>query len=99
MAVNKSPYDILIRPLLTEKMTALKEKENRVSFVVDKRANKIEIKKALEDAFKVKVASVNVINLLGKKKRLGRFTGKRPDWKKAIITLKKGEKLELFEGM
>ncbi|MEK6576202.1 MAG: 50S ribosomal protein L23 [Nitrospirota bacterium] len=97
--MSRSPYDILIKPLLTEKMTALKESENRVSFVVDKRANKIEVKKAVEEAFKVKVASVNVMNLLGKKKRLGKFAGKRPDWKKAIITLKKGEKLELFEGM
>lgn len=97
--MNRSPYDILIKPLLTEKMTALKESENRVSFVVDKRTNKIEVKKAVEEAFKVKVASVNVMNLLGKKKRLGKFAGKRPDWKKAIITLKKGEKLELFEGM
>lgn len=99
MVISKSPYDILIKPLLTEKMTALKESENRVSFVVDKRANKIEIKKAVEEAFKVKVASVNVMNLLGKKKKLGRFVGKRADWKKAIITLKEGEKLELFEGM
>ena len=97
--MSRSPYDILIKPLLTEKMTALKESENRVSFVVDKRANKIEVKKAIEEAFKVKVAAVNVMNLLGKKKRLGKFAGKRPDWKKAIITLKKGEKLELFEGM
>ncbi len=99
MVMSRSPYDILIKPLLTEKMTALKESENRVSFVVDKRANKIEVKKAVEEAFKVKVAAVNVMNLLGKKKRLGKFAGKRPDWKKAIITLKKGEKLELFEGM
>ncbi|HLF85672.1 MAG: 50S ribosomal protein L23 [Nitrospirota bacterium] len=97
--MSRSPYDILIKPLLTEKMTALKESENRISFVVDKRANKIEVKKAVEEAFKVKVAAVNVMNLLGKKKRLGKFAGKRPDWKKAIITLKKGEKLELFEGM
>ncbi len=97
--MSRSPYDILIKPLLTEKMTALKESENRVSFVVDKSANKIEVKKAIEEAFKVKVAAVNVMNLLGKKKRLGKFAGKRPDWKKAIITLKKGEKLELFEGM
>ncbi|MEK7279176.1 MAG: 50S ribosomal protein L23 [Nitrospirota bacterium] len=97
--MSRSPYDILIKPLLTEKMTALKESQNRISFVVDKRANKIEVKKAVEEAFKVKVAAVNVMNLLGKKKRLGKFAGKRPDWKKAIITLKKGEKLELFEGM
>lgn len=99
MVINRSPYDILRKPLLTEKMTALKESENRISFVVDRGANKIEIKKAVEEAFKVKVASVNVMNILGKKKRLGRFTGKRPDWKKAIVTLKEGEKLELFEGM
>lgn len=99
MVVKKSPYDILIRPLLTEKMTALKENENKVAFIVYKKANKIDIKKAIEEAFKIKVAAINVMNIAGKKKKLGRFLGKRPDWRKAIITLKKGEKLELFEGM
>jgi large subunit ribosomal protein L23 len=65
---------------------------------VAKDANKIEIKKAVEEFFKVKVERVTTINCRGKKKRLGRFEGKRPDWKKAIVTLKKGEKLDFIEG-
>ncbi|MFQ5456370.1 MAG: 50S ribosomal protein L23 [Nitrospirota bacterium] len=94
----RDPYDILKRPYLTEKITVLKEKENKVCFVVSKDANRVEVKKAVEKALKVKVEKVNVMNFLGKKKKLGRFEGKRPDWKKAMVTLKKGEKLGLFEA-
>lgn len=85
--------------MLTEKGTALKEADNKVIFKVAKEANKIEIKKAVEEIFKVKVDSVATINCKGKKKRLGRFEGRRPDWKKAIVTLKKGEKLDFIEGV
>lgn len=85
--------------MLTEKGTALKEADNKVMFRVAKEANKIEIKKAVEEIFKVKVDSVATINCKGKKKRLGKFEGKRPDWKKAIVTLKKGEKLDFIEGV
>ncbi len=85
--------------MLTEKGTALKEADNKVMFRVAKEANKIEIKKAVEEIFKVKVDSVATINCKGKKKRLGRFEGRRPDWKKAIVTLKKGEKLDFIEGV
>ena len=85
--------------MLTEKGTALKEADNKVMFKVAKEANKIEIKKAVEEIFKVKVDSVATINCKGKKKRLGRFEGRRPDWKKAIIKLKKGEKLDFIEGV
>lgn len=96
--MNKNPFDILIKPLLTEKLTLLREKTNSVAFMVSPDANRIEIKRVVESALKVKVKSVNVMNVLGKKKRQGRFLGKRPDWKKAIITLHEGEKLELYES-
>jgi large subunit ribosomal protein L23 len=92
-------YDVLLGPMLTEKGTLLKEKENKVLFKVAKEANKIEIKKAVEETFKVKVDNVATINCRGKIKRMGRYEGKRPDWKKAIITLKEGEKLDVIEGM
>ncbi|RMH04395.1 MAG: 50S ribosomal protein L23 [Nitrospirae bacterium] len=98
MGVKRDPVDILIRPLLTEKMTALQERCNQVAFVVAKDATRIEIRRAVEAVLNVKVKSVNVINVLGKQKRQGRFMGRRPSWKKAIITLKEGEKLELYES-
>ncbi|MEK6681822.1 MAG: 50S ribosomal protein L23 [Nitrospirota bacterium] len=92
-------HSILLKPLFTEKGINLKEKENKVVLQVKYDANKSEIKKAVENIFKVKVTDVNTLRILGKKKRLGKFTGKRPDWKKAVVTLKKGEKLDLAEGM
>jgi len=92
-------YDVIIGPMLTEKGTILKEKENKILFKVAKDANKIEIKRAVEEMFNVKVEKVATINYKGKKKRLGRFEGKRPDWKKAIVTLKEGEKLDFIEGV
>ena len=92
-------YQVLKGPMLTEKGTLLKETENKVVFKVATTANKIEIKKAVEDIFKVKVNRVSTMNYKGKTKRLGRFEGKRPDWKKAIVTLKKGEKLDFIEGV
>jgi len=92
-------YDVIIGPMLTEKGTILKEKENKILFRVAKDANKIEIKRAVEEMFNVKVEKVATINYKGKKKRLGRFEGKRPDWKKAIVTLKEGEKLDFIEGV
>lgn len=97
--MSKDAHQILIRPLLTEKMTQLKEQQNKVCFLVSPQANKIEIKRAAEEVLKVKIDSVNIINTKGKRKRLGRYEGKRSDLKKAILTLKKGEKLELFEGV
>ena len=92
-------YGVLIGPLLTEKGTHLKETNNKVLFRVNKNANKIEVKKAVEEIFKVKVEGVATINCKGKSKRMGRHEGKRPDWKKAIVTLKEGEKLEFIEGV
>lgn len=95
----KNSYEVLQGPMLTEKGTLMKETENKVLFRVATGANKIEIKKAVEEIFKVKVDRVATINYLGKKKRMGKHEGKRPDWKKAIITLKKGEKLDFVEGV
>ena len=92
------PHEILIAPLLTEKSTRLREAHNQVAFMVSPRANKSEIKKAVEEALKVKVQSVNIINVPGKIKRLGRFEGRRASWKKGIVTLKPDQKLDIFEG-
>ena len=89
--------DILVRPLITERTTQLMA-EGKYVFVVVKAANKIEIAKAVSEIFKVKVAKVNTVNVLGKKKRMGRTQGKRPDYKKAIVKLAPGETIEFFEG-
>ena len=94
----KNTYDVLRGPMLTEKGTLLKESENKVLFKVARSANKIEIKNAVETIFKVKVDRVTTMNYEGKKKRMGRYEGRRPDWKKAIVKLKEGEKLEFIEG-
>jgi large subunit ribosomal protein L23 len=91
-------YKLLKAPRLTEKSVRQKETGNQVTFLVDKSANKIEIKKTVEALFKVTVLGVNTVNVLGKNKRMGRYVGKRPDWKKAIVTLKAGDKIEYFEG-
>lgn len=97
--MKRDLQDVLVRPLLTEKLTAMRESGNKVGFVVRASANRIEIKRAVESALKVRVERVHVMNVSGKMKRLGRFAGKRPDWKKAIVTLKEGEKLEMYEGV
>ena len=96
--MKRDPQDVLVSPLLTEKLTAMRESNNKVGFVVRGNANRIEIKRAVESALKVRVERVHVMNVPGKMKRLGRFAGKRSDWKKAIVTLKEGEKLEMYEG-
>ena len=92
-------HQVLIQPLLTEKFTALREQGNTVGFLVHPDANKNQIRQAVESLLKVKVSRVNVVNIRGKVKRLGRFVGKRSDWKKAFVTLKEGEKLELYESV
>ena len=94
----KNVYDVVKRPLFTEKGSALKEAENKVLLEVARDANKIEIKKAVEELFKVKVEKVSTIKAHGKMKRYGKFTGKTSDRKKALITLKEGEKLDFIEG-
>jgi large subunit ribosomal protein L23 len=93
----RNPRDVIIEPLVTEKSTALTE-QKKYSFVVDKRADKIEIKKAVEEIFGVKVKSVNTLSVKRKPKRLGVHRGYRPGWKKAIVTLHEGSKpIEIFE--
>jgi large subunit ribosomal protein L23 len=91
-------YEIIKRPLNTEKTNIQKEVANQVTFEVDRRANRIEIKRAIETAFKVKVAGVQTMQIKGKTKRRGRFVGKRRNWKKAIVTLMPGERIDFFEG-
>ena len=94
----KNLYEVLRRPLITEKSNLLKETQGSLCFEVHRDATKPEIKKAVETLFSTKVADVRVANVHGKVKRQGRFVGKRPDWKKAYVVLKKGEKMiEFFE--
>jgi large subunit ribosomal protein L23 len=90
---------ILIQALVSEKATELQEKQNCYVFKVAKNANKIEIKEAVEKGFNVSVTSVTVANVKGKTKRLGRFEGKRAGWRKAFVSLKEGESIELFESV
>jgi len=95
----RDPHDILIKPMVTEaSMDNMADK--KYTFVVDKKSNKTEIKNAVETIFGVKVAHVNTMNMLGKKKRQGVHVGKKADWKKAIVTLTEGSKvIEFFEGI
>ena len=91
-------YEIIRRPLITEKSTALKETQHSLCFEVHRNATKPEIKKAVETLFGVKVKDVRVANVHGKVKRQGRYVGRRPDWKKAYVVLKPGEKMiEFFD--
>ena len=88
-------HTIIKNPIITEKSTDLTGKYNKYSFAVDKKANKIEVKKAIEKLFKVKVIKVNTVRMRGKQKRVRFHQGKTPDWKKAIVSLKEGDKIEL----
>ena len=89
-------YQIIKEPHIAEKGNLQKELFNQITFKVDKRANKVEIRKAVEILFKKKVLEVKTINMKGKKRRVGRNIGKKPDWKKAIVTLNAGEKIEFL---
>jgi large subunit ribosomal protein L23 len=91
-------YDIVVKTIITEKSSLLKDTANQYVFVVQRDANKIEIKKAVEKLFKVKVVSVHISNMEGKKRKVGRSSGKRPDWKKAIVKLNPKDKITIFEG-
>jgi|UniRef100_A0A7V4GA99 large subunit ribosomal protein L23 len=95
----KAHHHIIKGPIITEKTQMLRSQGNKVTLRVAASANKIEIRKALEELFKVKVLAVNTITMRGKKKRLGRSEGVRPDWKKAIVTLAPGEKIPGLEGL
>jgi len=95
----KEIYGCIRRPIVTEKSNLIKDAANKVVFEVDKHAHKVEIKYAVQQLFNVTVQEVNVMNFLGKSKRTGRIIGKKQDWKKAIVTLKKGDKIEFFESV
>jgi large subunit ribosomal protein L23 len=92
-------YSVIKEPHVAEKGNIQKELYNQLTFKVDKRANKVEIKNAVERIFKTKVLDVKTLNIKGKKRRIGRNIGKRPGWKKAIVRLAPGEKVEFFEGL
>lgn len=93
------PRIILKRPLLTEKSTRLQDHLNQVAFEVDIDANKVQIANEVEKRFDVKVTKVRTMNFRGKLKRLGRFEGRRSSWKKAVVTLAEGHKIEFFENV
>ena len=92
------PQEIIRRPMITEKSTGLRDSKNIVAFEVDRRANKIEIRRAVEAQFNVKVSTVRVARMHGKVRRQGRFVGRRPDWKKAYVRITEGT-VEFFEGV
>jgi len=95
--MNREPRSVVRRALVTEKGTRLREGQNGFLFEVARDANKVQIKKAVESIFNVKVDTVRTLRVHGKPKRMGRYAGHRPDWKKAVVTLKKGQTIELFE--
>lgn len=93
-----NPRDIIKKPLISEKSMDMVQ-ENKYTFIVDPRANKTEIRKAVEELFKVKVTGISTINVKGKTKRVRNIPGRTPDRKKAIVTLKDGDKIEIYDGM
>ena len=92
-------FQVIKEPHITEKASLLKEGHNQISLKVHKRVNKTEIKKAVEILFKTKVLDVRTMNMRGKRRRMGRNLGKRPDWKKAMVRLAPGEDIQIYEGM
>jgi large subunit ribosomal protein L23 len=90
---------VVVRPLMTEKSMRLKEEQNAVTFQVAPDATKVEIRQAVETIFKVKVSGVRTARVEGKLKRMGRHQGRRPSWKKAVVTLAPGHTIELVEGV
>ena len=94
----RDPRQVVLRPLVTEKATTLKDDRNQVSFQVAVNANKVEIRRAVEAIFNVKVTDVRTQVVFGKEKRMGRFVGRRPSWKKAVVQLAPDSKIELFES-
>ena len=95
----KSQKNIIRKPIITEKTTWLKDNHNKYMFEVEKNSNKIEIKMAVEDVFKVSVTNVCTYTTHGKIRTRGRFKGRRPDWKRAVVQLKECDKIEFFEGI
>ena len=95
----REPREVVVRPLMTEKSMRLKDERNTVTFQVVPDANKVEIRQAVELIFNVKVRAVRTLTVEGKLKRMGRHAGRRPSWKKAVVTLAPGHKIELVEGV
>ena len=91
-------FEVLRRPLITEKSTILQDGHNKYAFEVDSRANKVQVKTAVEESFSVKVTGVNMLTVKGKRKRFGRRLVQKPSWKKAVVSLRAGDKIQLFEG-
>jgi large subunit ribosomal protein L23 len=91
-------YDVIKKPLITEKTTVEKDERNVIAFVVNRAANKIEIKAAVKQLFNAEVTSVNTVNVAGKTKRSAKGMGKRSNWKKAYVTLKEGSNVDFFEA-
>ena len=91
--------DVIRRPLVTEKSTLARESSNVVTLAVDPRANKQQIKRAVEELFRVSVVDVRTMRMHAKKRRVGRFLGRKPEWKKAIVKLAEGQTIEFFEGV
>ena len=92
-------YKVIKAAHITEKGTLQKELQNQIAFKVARKANKVEIRRAVETLFKTRVVEVKTMNMKGKRRRVGRTVGKRADWKKAIVKLAPGESIEFFEGM
>lgn len=95
----KLPEDVILRPIVTEKSNMLQERSNQVVFRVAKDANKIDIRKAVEKLFNVRVVAVNTFRSPSRLRRVGRNVGRRPSWKKAIVRLREGDKIEFFSGV
>ena len=91
-------FEVLRRPLITEKSTIMQDGQNKYAFEVDSRANKVQVKTAVEESFSVKVTGVNMLTVKGKRKRFGRRLVQKPSWKKAVVSLRAGDKIQLFEG-
>ncbi len=93
----RDPKDIIKRPIITEKTSDLMAKDNKYTFAVDKRTNKTEVKYAVKELFKVEVEKVNIMNVRAKRRKVGKYEGKRPGYKKAIVKLAAGHSIEIFE--
>jgi large subunit ribosomal protein L23 len=97
--MSRAPQEVLIRPLITEQSSILQAEQNKYTFEVHRDATKIDIRNAVEQMFDVSVKSVRTMNCLGKERRVGRSTGRRRDWKKAIVTLAEGEMIDMYGGV
>ncbi|MFA6433438.1 MAG: 50S ribosomal protein L23 [Elusimicrobiales bacterium] len=95
--MNRPVSEVLVSPILSEKSVTMKDAQNRYSFRVNAKANKVDIKKAVETMFKVKVDKVRTMIFMGKMHKVGRYEGRRSDWKKAIVTVKAGQKIDLTD--